>query len=138
MALGLTSPRRLPGIRFEAVAPQDLGALPQMDIAVLAGFAREGPVGLPVVVVDAPGHARIFGAEDAPLAWDPARGQVARAHLGPAVRLFFANGGRRCHVLRLARAPVANRFPIPGLLALALNDAAPLQAALPAVSPGSW
>lgn len=134
--LDLTPPRRLPGIRFEAVALQGQGALPRMDIAVLAGFAREGPVGLPVAVEDAREHARIFGVEDAPLAWDPARGQMARAHLGAAVRLFFANGGRRCHVLRLARDPVTNRFPVPGLLAL--GAAAPAQAVLPAVSPGSW
>jgi hypothetical protein len=135
--LDLTPPRRLPGIRFEAVAPQAPGALPRMDVAVLAGFAREGPVGLPVAVEDAREYARIFGAEDAPLAWDPARGQVARAHLGAAVRLFFANGGRRCHALRLARDAVTNRFAIPGLLALC--EAAPLaQAVLPAVSPGSW
>ena len=132
--------RRLPGIAFELRAPQQPEALPRMDVALLAGFAASGPVGLPVAVEDAAQFAAVFGA-DAPLAWDPATGQDAQAQLAPAVRAFFANGGQRCWVLRLAGAAQATRLPVPGLaLAKAADSGPPALAALAlqARSPGRW
>ena len=134
------STRRLPGFAFELRAPQQPEALPRMDVALLAGFAASGPVGLPVAVEDAAQFAAVFGA-DAPLAWDPATGRDAQAHLAPAVRAFFANGGQRCWVLRLAGAAQTTRLPVPGLvLASAADGGPPALAALAllARSPGRW
>lgn len=132
--------RRLPGFAFELRAPQQPEALPRMDVALLAGFAASGPVGVPVAVEDEAQFAALFGA-DAPLAWDPATGRDAQAHLAPAVRAFFANGGQRCWVLRLAGAAQTTRLPVPGLvLASAADGGPPALAALAllARSPGRW
>ena len=134
------STRRLPGFAFELRAPQQPEALPRMDVALLAGFAASGPVGVPVAVEDAAQFAAVFGA-DAPLAWDPATGRDAQAHLASAVRAFFANGGQRCWVLRLAGAAQTTRLPVPGLvLASAADGGPPALAALAllARSPGRW
>ena len=134
------STRRLPGFGFELRAPQQPEALPRMDVALLAGFAASGPVGVPVAVEDAAQFAAVFGA-DAPLAWDPATGRDAQAHLAPAVRAFFANGGQRCWVLRLAGVAQTTRLPVPGLvLASAADGGPPALAALAllARSPGRW
>ena len=129
-------PRRLPGIAFETRAPAPEEVLPRMDVAALVGFAASGPVGVPVPVEDAAQFAAVFGA-DAPLAWDAGVGRVAMAQLAPAVRAFFANGGRRCWVVRLARAAATATLPVPGVaVAGERGHLAPL--ALVARSPGSW
>jgi hypothetical protein len=93
---------RLPGIAFQEVETPAPEALPRMDVALFAGFAAMGPVHRPVPVADFAGFCRIFG-EDCPLAFDEARGELVTAALAPAVRAFFANGGRRCWVVRVAR-----------------------------------
>ncbi len=109
-----------------------------MDIAVFVGFAASGPIDVPVAVEDAAQFALIFGA-DAPLAWDAKHGEQAYALLGPAVRAFFRNGGRRCWVVRVANThdAKANTFAVPGLGAIDVhNTLAP--AVLRARSEGSW
>ncbi len=123
-----------------------------MDVAVFVGFASTGPLHLPVAVESVAQYAAVFGA-DAPLAWDEQRGERVWAHLGPAVRAFFANGGRRCWVLRVARTvpierergagpdlnsvAVSNRFAVPGVLALPLG--AQMQSAVSSTRcEGSW
>lgn len=128
--------RRLPGFRFEAVAPSVDEALPRMDVAVFAGFAASGPVGLPVAVEDAAQFESIFG-KDAVLAWDGVRAAPVRAYLAPVVRAFFANGGVRAWIIRLARDTETNRFPIPGLFSVTA-DGSQAQAEAIARSPGSW
>jgi hypothetical protein len=130
--------RRLPGIRFEAQPPPSPDVLPRMDVAGFVGFAASGPIGIPVAVEDAAQFAHVFGA-DAPLAWDRDRGEQAYALLGPAVRAFFRNGGRRCWVVRVAdeRTATSDSFPVPGLLALH-EDGSIRPALLRARSPGSW
>ena len=127
---------RLPGIRFETVRPAAPPALPRMDIAAFAGFARSGPVGEPVAVEDVVRFEEVFGG-DLPLAWDPSRDTVAVAHLAQTVREFFRNGGRRCWVLRLARDPERTRFRLPGLLRAAGGRVTGAGWAV-ASSPGSW
>ena len=115
-ATGLvTTPRRLPGLRFEAQSPPLADALPRMDVAVFVGFAASGPINQPVVIEDSAQFAAIFG-EDAPLGWDADVGKVVRAYLAPAVRDFFRQGGRRCWIIRVARDANYNYFPIPALL----------------------
>jgi hypothetical protein len=116
-----------------------------MDIVVFAGFAASGPLHTPVVVDDPRLFADVFG-DDVQLAWDRERGELQRAKLGPAVRGFFRNGGRRCWVLRLAQTSRsdtepdnwarANRFPVAGLTRLAGQRLAP--AFIAARSEGSW
>ena len=128
---------RLPGLRFQTVRPPVPPGLPRMDVAAFVGFAGAGPVGVPVAVDDEVRFRQVFGA-DLPLAWDRARGETAYAHLGPAVREFFRNGGRRCWIVRIAdeQAVEASVFRVPGMLAGAGDD---VRAAwLAASSPGSW
>ena len=138
--------RRLPGIQVDVAPPPPVEALPRMDVAVFVGFAATGPLHRPVAVESPSQFAAVFGG-DAPLAWDARRGTRLFAHLGPSVRAFFANGGRRCWVVRVAhsaasvalrsqdatldaaRAATANIFPVPGMLALA-GDGSPASEAL--------
>lgn len=139
--------RRLPGIRFERQAPSLQEVLPRMDIGAFVGFAASGPIDVPVPVEDAAQFARIFGA-DAPLALDRRRGESATAFLGPAVRAFFRNGGRRCWVLRVTGRtreaadypPTAKSdlFAVPGVAAVVDTVGTLAPAVLVARSEGSW
>src|ERR1043166_7725235 len=113
----LITPRRLPGIEVGVTPRPAVEALPRMDVAVLVGFASTGPVHTAVAIESVAQFAEVFGA-DAPLAWDELRGERVFAYLGPAVRAFFANGGRRCWIVRVADEPIANAFPIPGVLSV--------------------
>jgi hypothetical protein len=127
---------RLPGTRFETQSPPLTEALPRMDIAVFVGFAASGPVDQPVAVVDSAQFALIFG-EDAPLVSDGEHGDTVRAYLGPSVRAFFRNGGKRCWVIRVARGAQSNRFPLPALLARQ-EDGTLVPAFAEARSEGNW
>ncbi len=137
--------RPLPGIRIDVAPPPAVPALPRMDVAVFAGFASTGPLHVPVVVEGPGDFAAVFGA-DLPLAWDETRGEQVYAHLGPAVRAFFANGGQRCWVVRLgrvafpgadpARIAESARFEVPGVLSFDGAGLAPAQAQ--ARCEGSW
>ena len=145
------APRRLPGFRFETQAPPLPEVLPRMDIAVFVGFAASGPLQTPVAIESEPQFTAIFG-EDAPLAWDVVRGQEVHAHLGPAVRAFFNNGGQRCWIIRVARQTATeeeplnraryNFFPVPYLARAEFNPNGELATVTPAFargrSEGSW
>ncbi|HZT75353.1 MAG TPA: hypothetical protein VFA27_01750 [Vicinamibacterales bacterium] len=130
---------RLPGITFETARPPVVTPLPRMDIAGFVGFARSGPINVPVAIGDVPHFHDIFG-EDVALAADPAAGGVAYAELPPAVRAFFRNGGDRCWVVRVAGAGAArNTFLLPGVLAAAADGTSGFGAAIArARSAGSW
>lgn len=134
--------RRLPGFKFEARSPQLDQTLPRMDIAVFVGFAASGPLHTPVVIEDPEQFALVFG-DDAPLAWDADRCLQVNAHLGPAVRSFFRNGGRRCWIIRVASNEASyNFFPIPGLAMAELDGNGAVANISPAFararSEGSW
>jgi hypothetical protein len=145
------APRRLPGFRFETQAPPLPEVLPRMDIAVFVGFAASGPLQTPVPVESEPQFTAIFG-DDAPLAWDLVRGEEIHAHLGPAVRAFFRNGGQRCWIIRVARQNANNTqplnrarynyFPIPYLARAEFNPNGQIGSITPAFargrSEGSW
>lgn len=151
----MLAPRSLPGIRIDVAPPPVADALPRMDVAVFVGFAATGPLHVPVLITSAPHFLNVFG-RDAPLAWDAQRGELVRAYLGAAVRGFFANGGRRCWVIRVARnealeavrralrpqeperaVATSNVFPVAGVLEIGSNgDATP--ALVRARSEGSW
>jgi hypothetical protein len=102
---------RLPGFRFEAVAPSREDVLPRMDVALFVGFAATGPVGIPVAVESAEQFKTIFG-DDLPLVWDAEKGAAVKALLAPTVRSFFRNGGRRCWILRVARLLPSEEKPL--------------------------
>lgn len=132
----LQAARRLPGIRFEAQPPPPAVVLPRMDVAGFVGYASSGPLDVPVAVEDVVQFAEVFGS-DLPVAWDARRGEVAYASLGPAVRSFFRNGGRRCFVVRVAdEGARATSFQLPGLVAVAPEG--PRHAMLRARSEGTW
>ena len=60
------------------------------------------------------------------------------AYLPAAVRAFFANGGRRCHVVRVAgRRAKPTRFAVPGLIAVS-SAGDPTLATVDAASVGAW
>ena len=130
--------RRLPGLAFEARTPPLAEVLPRMDVPVFVGIAASGPPHVPVPLEDAAQFARVFG-DDAPLAWDAHKGAIASAQLAPAVRAFFANGGRRCWVIRIAGSAESTMLPVPGVLALPPSGARHLAPfSLIARAPGSW
>ena len=100
---------RLPGLYFQEPKPAP-DYWPRMDVAGFCGFVGQDsrPADQrykPVVIEDAAGFERMFGA-DVLLCLD-ATGAPVKGLLGPAVRTFFAQGGRRCHVVGV---PVPNSF----------------------------
>jgi hypothetical protein len=144
MHLLMNRPRRLPGFRFDVQTPPPADVLPRMDIAVFVGFASAGPLHTPVAVEALAQFQEIFG-DDLPLAWDPLGGQQLFAHLSPAVRDFFRNGGRRCWIIRVAgiqpsgdshQGPETNYFALSGLLECADGNLRPAFGR--ARSPGAW
>ena len=126
---------RLPGVFVEPVPPAQVNGLPPMDIGAFAGFAERGPCNRAVLVDSVAAYQACFGGE-AVLARRADGGSWSRAALPATVRGFFANGGRRCWVVRLARTPAtelawasavdrepeprnvaeANLFPLGGVL----------------------
>lgn len=103
--------RRLPGFRFETLAPSREDALPRMDIALFVGFAASGPVGIPVVLESAEQFRQIFG-EALPLVRDAQKSSTIYAFLAPSVRSFFRNGGKRCWIIRTARTEATTQNPL--------------------------
>jgi len=127
--------RQLPGIVFETVPPPPADSLPRMDIAAFVGFAQSGPLDVPVAVEDPARFRDLFGA-DVALGWDAQQSRVQYGLLGSAVEAFFANGGRRCFVTRVAHGPLLHRFDLPNLRAA---GGPPEPAArVRARSPGAW
>lgn len=104
--------RRLPGVSVQPREVRPGDALPRMDIAAFVGFAAAGEYHVPTPVHSAEEFTAAFGA-DVALAWDEQAGEMVHAQLGPAVRSFFSNGGRRCFVIR---TPIPDTFgPAPFL-----------------------
>lgn len=139
MTLAAPDPtRRAPGIVFETV-PEPLDqSLPRMDIAAFVGFASSGPLDTPVVVEDVARFREVFGG-DQPLGFDDETGLVATANLGPAVEAFFANGGRRGWIVRVAGPATVNRMGLPGLIEGDADDSTTWTlASARSRSAGSW
>jgi hypothetical protein len=125
---------QLPGVYFTP-PPRQRPAFPRLDVAAFVGYAERGPTNLPVAVEDISQYEEVFGG-DLPLARDE-RGDVVYANLPTAVRSFFANGGRRCHVVRVAgRAASAARFSLPGLVTL--DGGTPHLTTIAASGVGRW
>lgn len=156
----MRSGETLPGIRV-AVAPEPARAtLPRMDVAAFVGFAARGPCHRAIAITSVAAFEAVFGG-DCPLALDPHTRVALRANLPASVKSFFANGGRRCWVIRVAataelirllaeqgfavadlQPALAGRFELPGLLCRmpsatgGSSKVAP--ARLAAASLGSW
>lgn len=148
---------RLPGVYFLAPEPPQPALLPPLDTAAFVGFAERGPLNLPVAVEDPGAFAAVFGG-DLPLAVErhsrqellgsppgggaglsPRSGQTVYANLPRCVQAFFANGGRRCYVVRVAGARAQSaRFALPGMVALGTAASPALLAGVAASSPGAW
>lgn len=135
--------RRLPGVRVVDVPQASGDALPRMDVPVFVGFAESGPLHRPVLLEDAAQFGTVFGGVlELVTASD---GTVCQAHLRAAVATFFAGGGQRCYVIRVAGPEIVTaRLEVPGV-ALAWRRksggkwwtlAAGVK--LRAASPGSW
>ncbi|HEV2762053.1 MAG TPA: hypothetical protein VGV38_03580, partial [Pyrinomonadaceae bacterium] len=139
---------RLPGVYF-LPPPRGRGLrLPPLDVAAFVGYAERGPLDLPVACEDLATFRAVFGA-DLGLARERG-GATLFANLHTSVETFFANGGRRCYVVRVAGAGATRtRFPLPSIVALGAQDAAgpnatnlpsemPKRAAVLAASEGRW
>jgi hypothetical protein len=114
----LYQPGSPPGL-YEERAPVVRPRLVRLDTAAFIGLAQRGPVNTPVPVASLPEFRRVFGEA------------LAGLLLPQAVGAFFANGGRRCVVVRcldMANARTA-RMALPGL--------AP-DCIVAARSPGAW
>ncbi|HEX7955977.1 MAG TPA: hypothetical protein VF508_03490, partial [Pyrinomonadaceae bacterium] len=134
---------RLPGVYFlPSRRPAGLG-LPRLDVAAFVGFAERGPLDWPVAVEDLDTYRAVFGG-DLALARD-AGGRAVYANLPSAVATFFAQGGRRCYVVRVAgRESGRTRFRLGGMVALAGRydspsaEPDPQPASVYASSEGRW
>ncbi|HYY96745.1 MAG TPA: hypothetical protein VE713_19730 [Pyrinomonadaceae bacterium] len=133
---------RLPGVYFLPNPPQRGLGLPPLDVAAFVGFAERGPLDWPVAVEDLDSYRAIFGGD---LAVARERGGASvYAHTPSAVASFFANGGRRCYVVRVAgRSAQRTLFRLPGLVAFggalaAGAGAGPWPATAWASSEGRW
>lgn len=88
------------GTDDDATAVESTDAsLPERDLegvnlsaAAFVGLASQGPTATPVPIGGTTEFSRVFGL------WTP-------GHLGDAVRTYFASGGQRLYVLRLAELP---------------------------------
>ncbi|MCU0968216.1 MAG: hypothetical protein MUF03_05210 [Rubrivivax sp.] len=133
--------RRLPGVRFDVPAPALDDALPRMDIAFFVGFAASGPLGVPVAVESLAEFEAVFGGEIVLL--HAPDGRPVHGLLHPALRQFFAQGGVRAWVQRVAGAHArTTQLPLPQLLRLRRTESGAAWQVEPAWiasrSPGSW
>ncbi len=120
-----------PGVAV-AVAPQPAGTAPRMDVALFIGFAQRGPLHRPVIIESAAAFTAIFGTA-APLA-RRRDGSLVAAALAGTVAQFFAAGGTRCHVVRLARS--SELAELMGESAAGPDVARPRRFLLPALTVG--
>jgi len=138
---------RLPGVRCDPAVPPAAADTVRLDVAAFVGFAERGPVDDPQPVEDPAQYAAVFGG-DLPLAVDD-RGVPVYAALPSAVHSYFANGGRRAYVVRVAGAAarslsipvrVVSRRPLGGGTAVTGLATAPAGGglSLTAASPGGW
>ncbi|WP_328619889.1 phage tail sheath subtilisin-like domain-containing protein [Streptomyces sp. NBC_00354] len=112
-----------PGVYRDARRPPPSFRPVRLDIAGFAGVAPRGPVDEPVAVDRWTDYQRYFGGFEGP------------GLLPYAVRAFFAQGGVRAHVLRVAPLP---RAPHPAAEeACALHRVTLARADAPGADPGS-
>lgn len=133
-----TTQGRLPGIYFLPPPEPEAPGLPPLDVAGFVGFAARGPLNRPVKIESADAFTAVFGP-DLPVARG-ADGRLTGAYLAPAVRGFFANGGRRCYIVRAAQSDAAAaRFTVPGIVGITgAVGTNPRLSTVDAAWPGAW
>lgn len=83
-----------PGVYRRPVAPvRAAGRLSRGDVPVFLGYARRGPVGLPVRIESLTAFQQLFGAA------------LEVGHLHSSVKGFFETGGHTAYVVRVAATP---------------------------------
>lgn len=134
---------RLPGVYFLPSRRPRAAALPRLDVAAFVGYAERGPLDWPVAVEDLDTYRAVFGG-DLAVAREQG-GRTVYANLPSAVASFFAQGGRRCYVVRVAgRNSTRTLFRLGGLVALrgeyepGSSGSQPALAAVHASSEGRW
>lgn len=134
---------RLPGVYFLPSRRPPGTGLPRLDVAGFVGYAERGPLDWPVAVEDLDTYRAVFGG-DLGVARER-DGRTVYANLPAAVASFFAQGGRRCHVVRVAgRGSTRTLFRLGGMVALrgryepGSADPDPTLATAYASSEGSW
>lgn len=127
LPMQLWRPGLAPGV-YEAPPARAGVAVARLDRAAFIGLAERGPLHTPVDVGDWSDFQRLFG--------DAAPGLL----LPQAVRLFFANGGRRCLVVRCLNHAASHTRPLglPGLDVVPPLPGIGGQAPLAARNPGAW
>ena len=93
--------RRLPGVAFEARRRHRRGCCRGWTSPRSSASPHRVRWTFPSRSTTSTRFAAIFG-EDALLGLDEERGEQVLAHLAPAVRAFFRNGGRRAWIVRVA------------------------------------
>ncbi|HXH78136.1 phage tail sheath C-terminal domain-containing protein [Nocardioides sp.] len=130
----LTFRGRLPGVACDPALPAAEEPV-RLDVAAFVGFAAKGPLHTPIAVADATQFAAVFGGD---LALAQEQRTPVQAQLPSAVRAFFDNGGRRCHVVRVAGpAAVPGRWQVPGLQVWQA-DGTTKDAVVESAWPGAW
>ena len=127
LPIQLWRPGLAPGI-YEASLARAGVAVARLDRAAFIGLAERGPLHTPVDVGDWSDYQRLFG--------DAVPGLL----LPQAVRLFFANGGRRCLVVRCLNHAASHTRPLglPGLDVVPPLPGIGSQPPLAARNPGAW
>ena len=130
LPIQLWRPGQAPGV-YEAPPPRDGRAVARLDRAAFIGLAERGPLHTAVDVADWETFERLFG------------GAAPGLLLPQAVRLFFAQGGRRCLVVRSLHHAASHTRPLglPGLEVLPALPALPGGEPTPplaARNPGAW
>jgi Bacteriophage tail sheath protein len=94
---------RTPGVYYQR-ADQDAGPIPGLrtDVTGFVGVAERGPIDTPLRVTSWRQYTSVFG------------GFAPEGLMGYAVRAFFENGGRVCHIARSA-ALARWTVPVPGM-----------------------
>ena len=127
---------RLPGVYFLPPPPPPNLALPPLDAAGFVGFAARGPLDTPVPVDDPATYAAVFGSDT--LLARQEDGSPVYGALPAVIAGFFANGGRRAYVVRVAGdGAQAAQFPLSGMARID-GLTAPSAASIAASSEGVW
>ncbi|MCO6434997.1 hypothetical protein, partial [Nitrosomonas nitrosa] len=157
----ITSPFRLPGVYFLPAHRIGTQQLPPLDVVAFVGFAERGPLHLPVLIEDMDSFEAIFGGDfalakemDSPgiTSTDSlpndisashvtnAKGRTVYANLPQTVGAFFANGGRRCYIVRVCgKKSTETRIQLQGMTAIEPDGSTrPMDVYVSASSPGRW
>lgn len=130
---------RHPGVYIEHV-PSGLLAIEaaSTSVAAFVGPVRRGPVGAPVFVTSASLFAQQFGALIGGSGGIRDEGDDVDK-FGHAVNAFFANGGTKAYIVRVAESGPGNTNPLTAATAVMANPEAPAKGfLLTAKSPGAW